>query len=127
MHLTLQSQCIAGVAVIRCQGRIVVGTEVGLLQQEVEKHRLETQKYVLQLAEVNYLDSGGLGAMVRLVGMLRAYVAYGNPARGFWANQYSSVRAKAYLGCGLVSSEGPGWENGRPRGTLEFSRCSAIL
>jgi anti-anti-sigma factor len=73
MHLTLQSQCIAGVAVIRCQGRIVVGTEVGLLQQEVEKHRLETQKYVLQLAEVNYLDSGGLGALVRLVGMLRAH------------------------------------------------------
>jgi anti-anti-sigma factor len=73
MPLTLQSQCIAGVAVIHCQGRIVVGTEAGLLQEEVEKHRLETQKYVLQLAEVNYLDSGGLGALVRLVGMLRAH------------------------------------------------------
>jgi stage II sporulation protein AA (anti-sigma F factor antagonist) len=60
------------VALIRCQGRIVVGKEVELLQQEVEKHRLETQKYVLQLAEVIYLDSGGLGALVRLVGMLRA-------------------------------------------------------
>ena len=73
MHLTLQSQCTAGVALIRCQGRIVVGKEVELLQQEVEKHHLETQKYVLQLAEVSYLDSGGLGALVRLVGMLRAH------------------------------------------------------
>jgi anti-sigma B factor antagonist len=73
MNLTLHSQCTAGVALIRCQGRIVVGKEVELLQQEVEKHHLETQKYVLQLAEVSYLDSGGLGALVRLVGMLRAH------------------------------------------------------
>ncbi len=73
MHLTLQSQCIAGVAVIRCQGRIVVGEEVRSLQQEVEKHNLETKKYILQLGEVHYLDSGGLGALVRLVGTLRAH------------------------------------------------------
>ena len=73
MFLTLQSQYIQGVAVLRCQGRIVVGKEVGLLQEEVEKHRLETQKYVLQLSEVTYLDSGGLGALVRLVGSLRAH------------------------------------------------------
>jgi anti-sigma B factor antagonist len=72
MHLSLQSHCTAGVAVIRCQGRIVVGKEVELLQQEVEKHRLETQNYVLQLAGVSYVDSGGLGALVRLVGTLRA-------------------------------------------------------
>src|SRR5271170_4614581 len=73
MHLSLQSQCIAGVAVIRCQGRIVVGEEVRSLQQEIEKHQLETKKYVLQLGEVSYVDSGGLGALVRLVGTLRAH------------------------------------------------------
>jgi anti-anti-sigma factor len=72
MRLTLQSQRIAGVAVIRCNGRIVVGDEVSLLQQEVEKHRLETQQYLLELGEVSYLDSGGLGALVRLAGMLRS-------------------------------------------------------
>ena len=73
MRLTLQSQRIAGVAVIRCQGRIVVGEEVRSLQEEVEKHHLETKKYVLQLGEVSYVDSGGLGALVRLVGTLRAH------------------------------------------------------
>jgi anti-anti-sigma factor len=73
MHLTLQSQRIAGVAVIRCQGRIVVGEEVRSLQEEVEKHNLETKKYVLQLDGVSYVDSGGLGALVRLVGTLRAH------------------------------------------------------
>jgi len=73
MNLTLQSQRIAGVAVIRCQGRIVVGEEVRTLQEEIEKHHLETKKYVLQLGEVSYLDSGGLGALVRLLGTLRAH------------------------------------------------------
>jgi anti-anti-sigma factor len=73
MYLTLQSQRIAGVAIIRCQGRIVVGEEVRLLQEEVEKHNLETKKYVLQLGEVSYVDSGGLGALVRLAGTLRAH------------------------------------------------------
>lgn len=73
MRLSLQSQRIGGIAVIRCQGRIVVGEEVRALQQEVEKHHLETKKYVLQLGEVSYVDSGGLGALVRLVGTLRAH------------------------------------------------------
>ncbi len=73
MHLTLQSHRISGVAVIRCQGRIVVGEEVQALQREVEKHQLETKKYVVQLSEVSYVDSGGLGALVRLVGTLRAH------------------------------------------------------
>jgi len=36
MNLTLHSQCTAGVALIRCQGRIVVGKEVELLLQEVK-------------------------------------------------------------------------------------------
>jgi anti-sigma B factor antagonist len=72
MNLTLESELINCVAVIRCRGRIVVGGEVSLLQGEVEKHRLETQKYLLDLGEVSYLDSGGLGALVRLMGMLRA-------------------------------------------------------
>jgi hypothetical protein len=63
------------------------------------------------------------------VGTLGAYVGLqdGNPARGFLANQYSSVRAKAYFGCGLVSSEGPWlgkWPTSRNAGV---SRCSAIL
>jgi anti-sigma B factor antagonist len=73
MPLVLKSQLVSGVAVIRCRGRIVVGDEVSLLQQEVEKHRLETAKYLLDLGEVSYLDSGGLGALVRLMGILRAH------------------------------------------------------
>jgi anti-sigma B factor antagonist len=73
MHLRLESQKLGDVVVIRCEGRLVVGEEVRALQLEIEKHTLETKKFVLQLGELSYLDSGGLGALVRLRGTLRAH------------------------------------------------------
>jgi anti-anti-sigma factor len=73
MHLSLHSQKIGNVAVIRCQGRLVVGEETQLLQAEVEKWSIETKKFLLQMSGVTYLDSGGLGALVRMHGSLRAH------------------------------------------------------
>jgi anti-sigma B factor antagonist len=73
MNLSLQTQKIGNVAVIRCRGRLVVGAETQLLQAEVDKWSLETKKILLQLGEVTYLDSGALGALVRLHGSLRAH------------------------------------------------------
>lgn len=58
---------------IRCQGRIIAGAEVQALQQEIEKHTLETKKFVLHMAEIKFVDSSGLGAMVRHAGVLRAH------------------------------------------------------
>ena len=72
MKLICHSQKAGDVVVIRCSGRIVAGEEVRSLQSETEKFLLETKKFVLQLAEVAYVDSGGLGAIVRLLGTLRA-------------------------------------------------------
>ena len=72
MQLKLQSQFRGDVVVIRCSGRIAAGEESRSLQIEVEKHILETKKFVLQLEEVSFLDSGGLGTLVRLLGTLRA-------------------------------------------------------
>jgi anti-sigma B factor antagonist len=71
MQLVLQTQKMDDVAVIRCQGRIVTGDEVRALQLEFEKLMLTTNKIVLQLAEVNFIDSVGLGALVRFFGVLR--------------------------------------------------------
>jgi anti-anti-sigma factor len=73
MLFSVTSQRVGGVAVIRCGGRLVVSEGVRLLQEEVEKHSLETKKYLLDLGAVSYVDSGGLGAMVRLQGTLRAH------------------------------------------------------
>jgi anti-sigma B factor antagonist len=72
MQLTLQSQNAGDVVVIRCRGRIVSGEEAQFLQREVEKLAELTKKVVLRLADVDFIDSGGLGALVRLRGVLRA-------------------------------------------------------
>jgi len=73
MQFCVQSQLVGGIAIIRCQGRLVVQDAVSTFQEEVEKHSLETKKYVLDLGAVSYVDSGALGALVRLVGTLRAH------------------------------------------------------
>ncbi len=74
MQLILQSEHKEDVVVVRCRGRIVSGEEARFLQSEVERLTglTLTKKVVLQLAEVSYVDSGGLGALVRLLGVLRA-------------------------------------------------------
>jgi anti-sigma B factor antagonist len=73
MQLILETQAGEHAAVIRCQGRIVSGDEVRALELECEKLRkLNKKRIVLQLAEVGYIDSAGLGALIRLFGVLRA-------------------------------------------------------
>src|SRR5215831_6097828 len=79
MQLTLQSQLMEDVVVIRCQGRIVAGAEVEALQAELEKQTkipgtnfLKTKRVVLQLAEADFIDSSGVGALVRMFGVLGA-------------------------------------------------------
>lgn len=78
MRLTLKSELMGDVVVIRCQGRIVFGAEVDALEAELEKQTkiagtsvLKVKKVVLQLAEADYIDSSGLGAVVSLFGALR--------------------------------------------------------
>ena len=79
MRLTLQSQTREDVVVIQCRGRIVAGAEVEALEFELEKQTkipgtdlVTVNLVVLHLAEVDYIDSSGLGALVRVAGMLRA-------------------------------------------------------
>ncbi len=72
MQLTIERQTIKDVVVLRCRGRMVTGDESRYLQQEIDKLTPLTKNVVLQLAEVTYLDSGGLGSLVRIYGVLRA-------------------------------------------------------
>ena len=71
MQLILQSQNIEDVAVVRCQGRIVAGAEADALRRELENLTRVRKKVVLQLADVGFIDSAGLGALVRLFGVLQ--------------------------------------------------------
>jgi len=71
MQLFLQTQKLGNVGVIRCRGRLVMGDEVSGFQLEVEKLTQTTPQIVLQLAELDFIDSCGLGALIRLLGILR--------------------------------------------------------
>jgi anti-anti-sigma regulatory factor len=60
MRLTLQTQAMKDVVVIRCKGRIVLGEEASDLQAELDTQTELWQNVVLNLAETDYLDSFGL-------------------------------------------------------------------
>lgn len=79
MKLTLQSQVIDDVLVIRCKGRISFGKEVEALEAEVHARTkiagtdiFIVKQVVIQLAETDYVDSSGLGALIRMSNILRA-------------------------------------------------------
>lgn len=74
MQLTLRNEGIGDVIVVRCRGRIVTGDEAQFLQTELDKLTQAhlAKRVILNLGEVSYLDSGGLGTLVRILGRLRA-------------------------------------------------------
>jgi anti-sigma B factor antagonist len=66
MSLKLNARTIEGVRVIDCSGRIVFGDEAGYLRDTIKKDLAENNKLVLNLANVSYIDSGGIGTLVSL-------------------------------------------------------------
>jgi anti-sigma B factor antagonist len=67
MQLKLATRTQDGVFIVECIGRIVFGEETNLLRDTIKKAVAENNRIVLNLAEVNYLDSGGLGTIVALL------------------------------------------------------------
>jgi anti-sigma B factor antagonist len=76
MTLSFQKQDAGGLTLVRCSGRIVEGSETAALQREVEAQFDETPHVVLDLSGIEFIDSSGLGLLVRL--MNRARVAGGD-------------------------------------------------
>jgi len=66
MQLKLSTRTEDGILVVDCNGRIVFGEESSLLRDTVKKLLPENNRIVLNLGEVNYIDSGGLGTLVAL-------------------------------------------------------------
>ena len=63
--LTLDVEKANDVAVVRCSGRLVRGTEIATLRNAVVSEK-NTRIVVLDLSEVEALDAGGLNALVSL-------------------------------------------------------------
>ena len=67
MQLKLAKRTVDGILVIQGTGRIVFGEESSLLRDEVKKAVGDgNKKIVLNLGDVSYIDSGGLGTLVAL-------------------------------------------------------------
>lgn len=73
MALTLESKRVGRVVVLSCRGRITTGEEAQALQKEVNNLTLGTKNVVMNLAEVGFMDSGGIGMLVRIFRSLRAH------------------------------------------------------
>src|SRR3984957_6657026 len=66
MQLKITSKNVDGILVIECSGRIVFGEESSLVREQVKQAIPDNKRIVLNLGEVNYIDSGGLGTLVGL-------------------------------------------------------------
>jgi anti-anti-sigma factor len=72
MQLKLESRPVGEVFVFRCHGRIITGNEVFTLHSEVGSAIEKHGDVVLQMDDVEFIDSSGLGALMRLVQAARA-------------------------------------------------------
>lgn len=65
MPLTIDTREVAHVTVLDIHGRLVLGPEIGALRDAVRALISEgKKKIILNLAEVDYLDSTGVGELV---------------------------------------------------------------
>jgi anti-sigma B factor antagonist len=74
--IALDSRRVGGITVIKCSGRIVDGPESVVLQQHVGELLPDEPFIILDLSEIDFIDSSGLGLLVRLLS--RAHAARGD-------------------------------------------------
>jgi anti-sigma B factor antagonist len=73
MSLTLSTRDVHGVTVIAASGRIVFGEESNSLRRELKPIvQTPASSLVVDLTDVAYMDSGGIGALVGLYTTARA-------------------------------------------------------
>jgi anti-sigma B factor antagonist len=72
MQLRMESRPVGEVLVIQCHGRIVAGNEVFTMHSHVGDSIEKYGDVVLQLDQVEFVDSSGLGAIVRLMQAARS-------------------------------------------------------
>ena len=67
MPLSLNTRTVGDVTIVRCNGRIVAGSEMESLRNHMTACRQEHRAFVLHLGEVIFIDSSGLGMLVGAV------------------------------------------------------------
>jgi anti-sigma B factor antagonist len=67
LELRVQTRITGDVVIFLCDGRIVFGDEGAALRERVGNVLAGTPKIIVNLNEVDYIDSGGLGILVGLL------------------------------------------------------------
>jgi anti-sigma B factor antagonist len=65
--LSLKVRQVGEITIVRCAGRIVAGNETDNLREQIRGPFAERRNIVLHLGEVAFVDSSGLGMLVRLL------------------------------------------------------------
>jgi anti-anti-sigma factor len=71
LPVTLDARVVGDVAIIRCGGRIVGGSETDALRERINTALQDRQDVVVNLGEVVFIDSSGLGMLVRVLATTR--------------------------------------------------------
>lgn len=72
MPLEVDIRRLGDVMLLKCKGRIVAGEESQTLHRHVTELMSSDRQFVLHLGDVTFVDSSGLGLLVRLTGVTRA-------------------------------------------------------
>ena len=76
MALSVEDRRVGDVTVVTCRGRLIAGAESAGLQQRLDALIAANPQIVLHLGGVEFIDSGGLGLLVRC--LMRARNAHGD-------------------------------------------------
>lgn len=71
MPLSLDTRRVGRVTVVRCSGRMVAGAEADSVRRHITELLPAEKHVVLHLGEVTFMDSSGLGTMVRMLATAR--------------------------------------------------------
>jgi anti-anti-sigma factor len=71
LQLSLETRLVGRVTIVRCTGRIVAGSESESLRDHITWLLHDRRAIVLHLGDVGFIDSSGLGSMVRVLNMTR--------------------------------------------------------
>jgi len=72
MSLKVETRHADGITIVSCHGRIVLGDESGGLRETLKRALSSSRQVVLNLSDVEYIDSGGLGTLVGIYSSARA-------------------------------------------------------